>query len=78
LEPLEGAMGLGLALSPDQEVVKWGIPDEENPPANGLVGLRVRTQAYGLRTAMPRSTGAAGTGTKWMAGGASSDATTSK
>jgi len=78
LEPFNGALALGLGLLPDQEVVKWGIQDEENPPPNGAVGLRVRTRAHGLKPGMPRSDGAAGTGTNWKAGRASSEATPSK
>lgn len=74
LERFNGAMGLGFALPPDQEVVKWLVQDEERLPADGLVGLRVRTQAHGLEAGLAGSGGASGTGTNWMEGAVSSAA----
>lgn len=72
LDLSNSALGLGLALSPDREIVQWGLPAEEHLPADGLVGLRVRTQAHGLKPGTPGSAGASGTGTNWLGRAATS------
>jgi len=41
-------------LAPETEFTSWMVPESELPP-NGLVGLRVRTQAHGFRAGLPGS-----------------------
>jgi hypothetical protein len=56
---------MNMRLAPETEFTSWMVPESELPP-NGLVGLRVRTQAHGFRAGLPGSSGAVGTGTNWV------------
>ena len=63
LEAVVGSMSLGLGLEPDHEDIHWAAPDKDKLPADGLVGLRVRTQAHGIKAGMPGSAGGSGAAT---------------
>jgi len=60
-----GGRSMNMRLAPDTEFTSWTVPESELPP-NGLVGLRVRSQAHGFRTGMPGRAGAVGIGTNWV------------
>ena len=58
-----GSMSLGLGLEPDTETIHWQKSDDTQLPADGLIGLRVHTQAHGMKAGMPGSSGASGAAT---------------
>ena len=65
LVPSVGGRSMNMRLAPETEFTSWMVPESELPP-NGLVGLRVRTQAHGFRAGLPGSSGAVGAGTNWV------------
>ena len=63
LEAAVGAMNLGLGLEPNREDIHWAGADTGSLPADGLVGLRVRTVAHGFKAGTPGGGGASGVAT---------------
>ncbi len=50
LDAAVGAMSLALGkLEPNEEIFRWGTPEPDNLPANGLIGLRITTVAHNLK-----------------------------
>lgn len=60
-----GGRAMKSRLAPEAQFMSWPVA-EADLPANGLVGLRVRTHTHGIKPGMPGSAGAVGTGTNWV------------